>query len=275
MMAMFANGSKRNEQFPQMLPTTFRSIWLSCFRVEDFQKSTNQKQELPEVAMFVNGSGQNEQSQQRTFHRCFLPCFGSFGQAVSEEKNLKNQPIRNKSRLWRPCLLTDWDEMSNILTEDLQQMLPTKFRFIWPNGFRREESKKSTNQKQESPVVAMFVNGSGRNEQSSQRTLYRCFLPSFISFGQAVSEEKLFQKLTNKKQELPMTAMFVNGSKRNEQFPQILLTTFRSIWLSCFRVEDFQKSTNQKQESPVAAMFLNGSGQFTARHTKNRLQFDE
>jgi hypothetical protein len=32
---------------------------------------------------------------------------------VSEEKNLKNQPIRNKNRLWRPCLLTDRDEMSN------------------------------------------------------------------------------------------------------------------------------------------------------------------
>jgi hypothetical protein len=25
-----------------------------------------------------------------------------------------NQPIRNKNRLWRPCLLTDWDEMSNL-----------------------------------------------------------------------------------------------------------------------------------------------------------------
>jgi hypothetical protein len=45
-------------------------------------------------------------------------------------------------------------------------MLPTKFQFIWSNGLRREESKKSANQKQELPVVAMFVNGSGRNEQS-------------------------------------------------------------------------------------------------------------
>jgi hypothetical protein len=45
-------------------------------------------------------------------------------------------------------------------------MLPTKFRFIYPSGFRREEFLKSANQKQESPVVAMFVNGSGRNEQS-------------------------------------------------------------------------------------------------------------
>jgi hypothetical protein len=45
-------------------------------------------------------------------------------------------------------------------------MLPTKFRFIWPSGFRGEDFLKSANQKQESPVVAMFVNGWGRNEQS-------------------------------------------------------------------------------------------------------------
>ena len=79
-----------------------------------FQKSTNQKQEWPVVAMFVNGSGRNEQSLQRTFHRCFLPSFGSFGQAVSEEKILKNRPIRNKNCLWWPCLLMDWDKMSSL-----------------------------------------------------------------------------------------------------------------------------------------------------------------
>jgi hypothetical protein len=45
-------------------------------------------------------------------------------------------------------------------------MLPTKFQYIWPNGLRGEESKKSANQKQESPVAAMFVDGSGRIKQS-------------------------------------------------------------------------------------------------------------
>jgi hypothetical protein len=45
-------------------------------------------------------------------------------------------------------------------------MLPTKFRFIWPSGFRGKDLKKSANHKQELPVAAMFVNGSGRNEQS-------------------------------------------------------------------------------------------------------------
>jgi hypothetical protein len=38
------------------------------------------------VTMLVNGSGQNEQSLQRTFHRYFLPRFGSFAKVVSEEK---------------------------------------------------------------------------------------------------------------------------------------------------------------------------------------------
>jgi hypothetical protein len=45
-------------------------------------------------------------------------------------------------------------------------MLPTKFWFIWPRDFRGEDFLKSVNQKQELPVVAMFVNGSGQNEQS-------------------------------------------------------------------------------------------------------------
>jgi hypothetical protein len=68
-------------------------------------------------------------------------------------------------------------------------MLPTKFRFIWPSGFRGEDFFKSANQKQELPVVARFVNGSGRNEQSLYRTFHRYFLPNFRSTGFAVSEK--------------------------------------------------------------------------------------
>ena len=40
----------------------FRFTWTSGFRGEDFKTSANQKQELPAAPMFVNGSGQNEQS---------------------------------------------------------------------------------------------------------------------------------------------------------------------------------------------------------------------
>ena len=160
-----------------MLPTKFRFNWLSSFREDDFQKSTNQKQELPVAAMFVTKSGRNEQSLQRTFHRCFLPNFSTFGKAVSEEKIFQ----------------------------------------------------KSTNQKQELPVVAMFFNRSGRNEQSLQRTFHRCFLPSFGSIGSFREED--FQKLINQKQERPVAAMFVNELGRNEQFLQ---RTFHRCFLPSF-----------------------------------------
>jgi hypothetical protein len=62
-------------------------------------------------------------------------------------------------------------------------MLPTKFRFIWPSSFRGEDFKKLANQKQELLMVAMFVDGSGQNEQSLEKTFHRSFLPSFTSFG--------------------------------------------------------------------------------------------
>ena len=56
---------------------------------------------------------------------------------------LRNRPIRNKNCMWSSCLLTDRDEMSNLhrghSIDDSYQVL----------------------------VVAMFVNRSGRNEQSS------------------------------------------------------------------------------------------------------------
>jgi hypothetical protein len=39
-----------------MLPTKFRLIWPGGFTGEDFLKLANQKQGLPVVAMFGNGS---------------------------------------------------------------------------------------------------------------------------------------------------------------------------------------------------------------------------
>ena len=99
-----------------MLPTRFQFIWPYGFKGEDFFKQANQKQELPVAAMFVGGSGRKQQSLQRTFHRCFLPSVGSFGQSVSEEKIFRNRPIRNRNCLWWPGLLMDRDEMSNRYT---------------------------------------------------------------------------------------------------------------------------------------------------------------
>ena len=55
----------------------------------------------------------------------------------------RNQPIRNKNCMWWPCLLTDRDEISNL-----------------HRGHSIDDSYQAS-------VVAMFVNRSGRNEQSA------------------------------------------------------------------------------------------------------------
>ena len=196
-----------------MLSTKFRFNWLSSFREEDFQKSTNLKQELPVAVMFANESGRNEQSLQRTFHRCFLPSFASFGTVVSEEKIFRNPSIRNKNCLWWPCLLTNQDEMSNLYRGPFihafyQISVHLGKRFQRRRFFDFLEINQSEKR--------MFVNRLELNEQSLQRTFQGCFLPSFDSFGQAVSEEKIFQKSTNQKQEWPVAAMFVNGSGQND-----------------------------------------------------------
>ena len=191
-----------------MLPFKFRFIWQSSFRGEDFQKSTNQKQELPVAAMFVNRWGRNEHSIQRTFQRCFLPSFGSFSKAVSEEKIFRNRPIRNKNCLWWPCLLLDQDKISN-LHRGVAIDTSLQVSVYLDKQLKRRQFLEINQSKTRTAVPTMFVNGSGKIEQNSQRTCHRCFPSSFGSFGQTVSEEKIFQKSTNQKQELPVVAMLL------------------------------------------------------------------
>jgi hypothetical protein len=82
------------------------------------------------------------------------------------EDFFRNQPIRNKNGLWWPCLLTDQDEM-NILYRGPSIDASYQVSVHLAKQFqRRRFLKKSANQKQDLPVVAMFVNGSGQNEQS-------------------------------------------------------------------------------------------------------------
>jgi hypothetical protein len=95
-----------------MLPTKFRFIWPSGFRGEEFFLIGQSETRIACGGHVCYWIGTKCAILERTTHRCFLPSFNSFGQTVSVEKNLKYRPIRNKSRLWLSCLLTDRDEMS-------------------------------------------------------------------------------------------------------------------------------------------------------------------
>jgi hypothetical protein len=81
--------------------------------------------------------------------------------------------------------------------------------------FQRRFFQKSTNQKKEWHVAALFVNGLELNEQFLYTAFQGCFLPSFDSFVQAVSEKKIFLEINQS--ETRMGPLFVNGSGQNEQ----------------------------------------------------------
>ena len=96
-----------------MLPTKFRFIWPSGFREEHFFKSANQKKKLPMVAMFVNESELNEQFYRGPFNDASYQVSIHLAKRF-QRRIFRNQPIRNKNCLWRPCLIMDWDKMSSL-----------------------------------------------------------------------------------------------------------------------------------------------------------------
>ena len=134
------------DNLPQMLPTKFRFIWVSSFREEDFQKSTNLNQELPVAAIFANRLGLNEQSLQRIFNRYFLPNSIHLAQWFQRRRFFRNQLIRNKNCLWRPYLLRHRDEMK-ILYRRLSIDASYQVSVHLAKWFQRRFFQKSTQHK--------------------------------------------------------------------------------------------------------------------------------
>ena len=115
--------------------------------------------------------------------------------------------------MWRPCLITDQDKISHRYrgpSIDASYQVSVHLA----KRFQRWICVSSANQKHELPVVAMFVNGSGHNEQSVYRTFHRCFLsnsknknPVLLSEGfqrrrlkcEKLADDKWWQKLSIEK----------------------------------------------------------------------------
>ena len=79
---------------------------------------------------------------------------------------IKNQPIRNKNCLWWPCLLTDRDEMSNLYKRSSIDASYQVLIHLVKWFQRRRFLKIGQPETRKLPVAALFLDGSGRNEQS-------------------------------------------------------------------------------------------------------------
>jgi hypothetical protein len=108
-----------------MLPTKFRLILLNDLKYEaDLSASVVE-------ADFIQGLlKNNEKKLAQSFNFTFRyiddvlslnnSMFGDFVDRIyplakrfQRRRFIRNRQIRNKNCLWRPCLLTDWDEMNN------------------------------------------------------------------------------------------------------------------------------------------------------------------
>ena len=96
-----------------MLPTKFRFIWPNGFRGEESKKSTNRnKNHLWRPCLFTDRDGLSKLHRGPSIDASYN--FRFIRQSIFREDFFRNQPIRNKNHLWRPCLLTDRDEMNSL-----------------------------------------------------------------------------------------------------------------------------------------------------------------
>ena len=196
-----------------MLPTKFRFIQPSGFRGEDFSNQPIRNNNcLWQPCLLMDRDKMSDLYRGPSID---TQCQVSVHLAMQFQKRrlFRNQPIRNKNCLSRPCLLMDREKISNLYRRpsiDASYQVSVHLA----KRFQRRRFFKSANQKRQQPVVAMFVNGSGQNEQSLQRTFHRCFLvpTKFRFIWPSGFRGEDFFKSANQRQELPVAAMFGNGS---------------------------------------------------------------
>ena len=114
-----------------LLPVEFCWIPFSGFRGEVENVSANQRPGRP--SCFSNRP-EKTQTWKRTLKSCFLSSFGEFRSAVSEEKLKMSQPIRGQGG----HLVFPIGPKNTNLVEDVEILLPVKFRWIPFSRFREE-----------------------------------------------------------------------------------------------------------------------------------------
>jgi hypothetical protein len=138
----------------------------------------------------------------------------------------RNQPISNNNCLWWTCLLTDDCSFS---PDPLANMVDTGNSCCWLVDSQQIFYSETLGQMNRNVVGSIY----GR--PSIKITFHSCYLSSFGSFGQAVSEEKIVYESTNQQHELPVLAMFVNRSKFSNLYrgPSIDATYHVSFTMCC------------------------------------------
>ena len=117
----------------------------------------------------------------RKWELCFC-MFVEFRSAVSDEKSKMSQPIRGQGG----HLVFPIGPKNTNLVEDVEILLPVKFRWIPFSGFKG--GRKCISQSEARSAILFFR--SALKSQTWLRTLRSCFQSSFVEFRSAVLEKK-------------------------------------------------------------------------------------
>ena len=112
------------------------SCQVSLNSVQRFQRRSRKclSQSEARAAILFFRSARKTQTWKRTLRSCFLSSFVEFCSAVSEEKSKMSQPIRGQGG----HLVFPIGPKNTNLVEDVEILLPVKFRWILFSGFRGE-----------------------------------------------------------------------------------------------------------------------------------------
>ena len=159
-----------------MLPIKFRFIWSSGYRGEDWKKIGQSETRIACGGHVCQWIGTNQVSVH-------------LGKRFQRRRFFRNQPIRNKNGLWRPCLLTDWDEMSYLYRgSSIDASYQVSVHLA--EGFQRRRLKceKLTDDRRRMPSDGKSSHCLWQGELKNQR----CYTYGIIMLQHTVNCEKLF-----------------------------------------------------------------------------------
>ena len=115
---------------------------------------------------------------------------------------------RNKNCLWRACLFTDWDTISNLI-EDFLSMLSAKFHFNLGSGLRREDFFRNRSIRNKNYLWLPCLQ-TDRDKISIllRGTSIDASYQFLVHFGKQFQRRRL-KRMTHQKQELLMAAIIL------------------------------------------------------------------
>ena len=119
-----------------VLPIKFRFIWLLGFRREDFFRNQpiRNKNCLWRPCLLTDRDEMSNLYREPSIDASYQVS-GHLAK-LFQRRFYRNWPIRNQNCLWRPCLLTDLDEMNNLYRGSSNQVA-----FHLAKGFQRRRLK--------------------------------------------------------------------------------------------------------------------------------------